>query len=447
MSSLTFFGASSTVTGSSFLLQGQTSSLVIDLGLFQEDNKTEQNNIDVLPFDTKTIGDVLITHAHLDHCGRLPLLAKEGFTGQIYMTEATRDIVSISLNDSAKIAERREAEEGKPAIYTMEDVERVMMMIKTIPYDKSFSSGEFTFIFRDAGHILGSATIEITDANGKIIVFSGDLGNTPEDIVRPTQLIDRANVVVMESTYGGERHAEEDIYAVLQHEINEVEQTQGVLIIPAFSIERTQEIIHRIGHLVAQKKINGHTPIFVDSPMAIAVTEVFKKYPNLYNDELSKDTDPFVFDSLICTQSAEESKKILQEKNPKVIIAGSGMMSGGRVHFHLRNYISRHNTRLLIVGYQAEGTLGREIVEGAKNITLFDEDVPVHATVTKIESMSSHADEPKLLNWLEHIQGVEKVFLVHGEDERRKALEEGIKAKLPTVQTYLPTKGETITLD
>ncbi len=446
MSNLTFFGASSTVTGSCSLLESGGSSVVIDLGLFQEDEKTEQENKSELPFDARSIEAVLITHAHLDHCGRLPLLAKQGFAGNIYMTKATKDIVEISLNDSAKIAERKEEEEQIEPIYTIEDVDVVMEMIKTVEYREPFKIADFEVIFRDAGHILGSASIEVHCPDGKTVVFSGDLGNTPEDIVKPTELISKAEIVVMESTYGGRNHTQEDIYALLQHEINEVEQTNGTLIIPAFSIERTQEVIHRIGHLVQQKKINASTPIFVDSPMAIAVTEIFKKYPNLYNDELAQDVEPFEYKSLISTPTSQKSKEILHTEGPKVIIAGSGMMNGGRVHFHLKNYISKHNTRLLIVGYQAEGTLGRQLEEGARQIPLFDEEVQVNATITKIESMSSHADEPKLLNWLKHIEGVETVFLVHGEDEKRRALQDKIMRDIPTVKTHLPVKGETVTI-
>lgn len=446
MYQLTFLGATGVVTGSSYHLKGQSTSLLIDFGLFQEDKKTEEQNRKSLPFEVTSLSGVLVTHAHLDHCGRLPLLAQEGYSGQIFMTQATRDIVEISLRDSAKIAERKEDEEEIEALYTTEDVEKTLEMIKPIAYDEPFQCGEFTVTFRDAGHILGSASIEIADPTGKIIVFSGDLGNTPEDIVEPTDLITKANYIVMESTYGDRKHTLEDVYAVLQHEINEIEQTNGVLIIPAFSIERTQEIIHRIGHLIEEKKISPKTSIFVDSPMAIAVTEVFKNYPHLYNKETAADSEPFEFDSLIPTQSSQESKDILHAKNPKVIIAGSGMMSGGRVLFHLKNYISQHNTRLLIVGYQAEGTLGRKIEEGARSIHIFDEEISVNATITKLESMSSHADKPKLLAWLKHISGVEKVFLTHGEEESRQNLAKAIKEELHIPSVELPQSGETVEL-
>lgn len=443
MNSLTFYGASSIVTGSSFVLTGEKTSLLIDLGMFQENDETQDRNKEELPFHVPTINYVLVTHAHLDHCGRLPLLVQNGFKGTIFMTEATRDIVEISLLDAAKIAERSEDEEP---LYTTEDVERVLTMIQTVEYETPISCGEFKAVFHDAGHILGSASIEVIDPSGKITVFSGDLGNTPEDIVKPTKQIKKAHFVVMESTYGGRNHTLEDVYAVLQHEINEVEETNGVLIIPAFSIQRTQELIHRIGHLIKEERINSNTPIFVDSPMALSVTEIFKKYPELYNEELAKDEDPFEFDTLIPTASVEESKAILKTNGPKVIIAGSGMMNGGRVQYHLKNYISKHNTRLLFVGYQAVGTLGRKILEGQRRIMLFDEEITVHATITKIDSMSSHADEQKLLYWLRNIQEVEKVFIIHGEEESRQALSDTIKTELGIQSVILPQEGQTFEL-
>jgi metallo-beta-lactamase family protein len=440
MAKLSFHGAASTVTGSCFSLTGESTHLLIDFGLFQEDAHTEELNHDLPNTDLSHVDAVLITHAHLDHCGRLPMLAKSGFQGVIYMTPATLDIAGISLTDSAKIGERKQEEENIPALYTQEDVDTVLSWVKTVDYGQTFTCGEYSIVYRDAGHILGSATIEVADKKGEIVVFSGDLGNSPEDLVEPTTRITKAQTVVMESTYGGETHTTEDIYEVLTHEIHEIEATRGVLLIPAFSIERTQEIIHRIGHLKRQNRISPSTQIFVDSPMAIAVTEIFKKYPDLYNAELAKDTEPFEFDNLTCTAKAEESKAILHVDAPKVIIAGSGMMNGGRIHFHLKNYLALHNTRLLIVGYQAEGTLGRKLLEGAKRIVLFDDEIAVHATITKIGSMSSHADEPKLLAWLKDIENVKTVFLVHGEDDRRALLAKKIKTEIPSVTVTLPTR-------
>ncbi|HRN96217.1 MAG TPA: MBL fold metallo-hydrolase, partial [Candidatus Levybacteria bacterium] len=333
-----------------------------------------------------------------------------------------------------------------PAIYTIDHVTEVLEKILIVEYDKPFTHNNFSITYRDAGHILGSASIEVTDADGKTTVFSGDLGNTPQDIIKPTTSISNGHTAVIESTYGGETHKHEDVDEVLQHEINEVEETNGVLLIPAFSIQRTQEVIHRIGHLLQQKKIKSNTPIFVDSPMAIRVTEVFKKYRALYNEKTANEENPFEFDSLFPTPGAHESKDILKTDGPKVIIAGSGMMNGGRIHYHLKNYISSHNTRLLIVGYQAQGTLGRQIEQGVRRIVLFEEEIAVNASITKIESMSSHADHPKLMNWLKSIEGLTTVCIVHGEQDRREALEKAIKTDFPTMAVHLPTKDQTIEL-
>ena len=312
--------------------------------------------------------------------------------------------------------------------------------METVKYNESFSIGAWKIIFRDAGHILGSASIELRDAGLQSIIFSGDLGNSPQDLIAPTKYITQGTTVVMESTYGDSTHPQEDASAILQEEINAIEKTHGTLLIPAFSIERTQEILHRIGHLKKDGKINTATPIFLDSPMATKVTEIFKNYPDLYNLELSKDNSPFDFPNLTYTKTIEESKAILNVKNPKVIIAGSGMMSGGRILHHLKNYISLPTSRLLIVGYQAVGTLGREIEDGAKQVTIYDEQLSVQAKIKKIDSLSSHADQRKLLLWLHKIKGVKQVFLVHGEERQRENLARKIQTDLRIQNIIMPIK-------
>ena len=438
MAKIQFLGAAGGVTGSSYLVTGNNNdTLLIDLGMFQgEDDK---NDINFLPltFDVKSLSAVFVTHAHLDHCGRLPFLIKQGFSGKIYATHATKDIVNISLLDAAKVAEEKKG----PLIYTKEEAQEVADKIEAVSYDVPLNIGSFTVFFRDAGHILGSASIEITE-NSQTIIFSGDLGNTPEDLIQPTEYISRADIVVMESTYGNTIHPQEDAVGTLQTEVNTIESSGGVLLIPAFSIERSQEILHKLGHLRKDNKISGAIPIFLDSPMAIEVTEVFKKYPNLYNSELSKDISPFDFPNLTFTKTSQDSKAILADKGPKIIIAGSGMMSGGRILHHLNNYISIPTTRILIVGYQAVGTLGREILNGAKQIRIDNQQVPVHATITNLRVLSSHADQPKLLRWLQSIQGVSKVFLVHGEDQQRAALAEKIKTDAGIEDVILPKMNE-----
>ncbi len=443
MKSVQFFGATGEVTGSGYLLISEKDEhFLIDFGMFQGSKDIELQNYAPLAFNAKNLKAVFLTHAHLDHCGRLPLLVKNGFHGKIYATDPTKQIATISLLDSAKISR----EHGSTPLYTTKDVEKTMNLFQVVPYDHPFFVEGFKITYFDAGHILGSASIKI-EQNNQSIVFSGDLGNSPEDLIKPTEKIADANFVVIESTYGDSVHPQEDVVAILRKEINEVEKSGGVLLIPAFSVERTQEIIHKIGHLKNNSLISKVTPVYLDSPMAIEVTEIFKKFPNLYNSELSHDQDPFDFAGLTCINSVEESKAIMWNKGVKIIIAGSGMMSGGRILHHLKNYISLPTTRLLIVGYQAVETLGRQLEEGAKTIELYGQIVSVNATITKLESLSSHADQPKLLNWLKNIHNVKEVFVVHGEDHQRSVLTEKIKSDIGIQNVKIPQLNQTLPLN
>lgn len=435
MKSIQFFGAAGGVTGSSYILIGDNGeSILIDLGMFQGTADEDQLNAAPLAFDVKNLKAVFLTHAHLDHCGRLPFLIKAGYTGKIYATEATKLIVHLSLMDSAALAEE---DKRKEVIYSKEDVENVSILIQPVVYGKEITIGEFIVTLRDAGHILGSASIEVKNRTQKI-VFSGDLGNTPEDLIRPTENIVSSDIVVMESTYGDRIHPQDDVSAFFQKEINEIEKTAGVLLIPAFSIERTQEVLHQISHLRKDGKIKNTTPVFLDSPMAIEVTAIFKEFPDLFNEELAHDKHPFDFSNLMFTRTVTDSKAILEVKPPKIIIAGSGMMSGGRILHHLDNYVEDPATRILIVGYQAVGTLGRAIVDGATEIELYGQKVKVRAKISQLEALSSHADQPKLLAWLKKIKGVKQVFLTHGEEESRKILAGKIKSELHIRNIELP---------
>lgn len=433
MKKIKFLGAAGGVTGSGTILTGENNSLLIDLGMFQGLDDKGGVNSAPLQFNVNDIQAVLVTHAHLDHCGRLPLLVKNGYRGKVYTTEASKAIIHVSLLDSAGLA----GENGVP-LYTEKDVEQLINLIETVPYDNGFNAGEFTITFRNAGHILGSASIEIKDKNGQIIVFSGDLGNTPEDLIPPTEYINHADFVVMESTYGDSTHPNEDPAEIIQKGINEVEKTGATLLIPAFSIERTQEVMHIIGQLKKENRVQNNTPIFLDSPLANEVTEIFKKFPELYSNELSKEENPFNFPGLSVIQTATESKDIIEVRGAKVIIAGSGMMTGGRILHHLQNYISIPSTRLLIVGYQGVETLGRDIQEGAKEIQINNEFIPVKATITSMDSLSSHADQPKLLIWLKHIQGVKKVFIDHGDANQRQVLADKIRSDIGIADVILP---------
>lgn len=443
MSKISFFGAAGEVTGSSFVLTADDQTQVlIDFGMFQGSREQIAQNYAMLDFDPSSLKAVFITHAHLDHSGRLPLLIYGGFKGKVLMTEPTRALVEVILTDSARIAEK---DMTKQPLYTIEQVDKILQMIQIVEYDRTTSIGPFTAVFRDAGHILGSSSIEITDSSStpsQKIVFSGDLGNTPQDIMNPTRYIDSADIVVMESTYGDKNHPQEDVIGIMQEEINAVEKDGGVLMIPAFSIERTQELIHRIHHMKAEGKISAEIPVFLDSPMGSHVTQIYREYADFCNDEIHAHTnDPFIFDGLRITDESYQSKKIIGVPNPKVIIAGSGMMSGGRIMHHSENYLSSPTTHILFVGYQAEDTMGRKILEGAQSVVINNENYTVKAKIREIETLSSHADQGKLLKWLGHIKGVKKVFLVHGEPEQREVLKGKITEELGITDITLPEKG------
>lgn len=438
-------GAAGTVTGSSYLLTPESGRpILIDLGMFQGSEEVEKLNYAGLACDASQIEGVVLTHAHLDHCGRLPILLPAGFKGNIWSTPATREITELSLLDSAKIGKE---DKRKPALYDKGQVEEIVKKFKTIDYDVPFYLGSCQIVLKDAGHILGSASVVVKE-NNQTIVFSGDLGNTPEDLIKATEYIDGADAVVMESTYGDSTHQGENPSEIIQAEINAIEESGGTLLIPAFSIERSQEILHRISHMKRSGKIKNETPVFLDSPMAEKTTLIFERYYQLFNDELKQDFaegDPFNFPGLVILEHRDHGK-VLEEVGGKVIIAGSGMMSGGRILSHAIEYLPRPTTRLLIVGYQAEGTLGRIILEGNKNVKIEGVEVEVKATVTETQAMSSHADQPRLLAWLKHINGVKKVIVTHGESKQRSTLADKIKTDLGIGDVVVPMMNEEISL-
>jgi len=427
MKKIAFHGASGTVTGSSYVLtRDDKDPLMIDLGMFQGPQEVSDLNYDPIKFDPSTFIGVLLTHAHLDHCGRLPLLTLNGFDKKIYMTQPTSELLELVLRDAAHISAH---DSSKTPLFNEQDIERVLALVEIVEYGKEFEVGPYSVLYKDSGHIMGSASIQLTDLHRQdgvdTIVFSGDIGNFPQDLVRPTEFFSSADVVLLESTYGGRVHTHENATTVLQEEINIVEKEDATLLIPCFSIERTQEILHRLDHLKSSGKIRQETPIFLDSPMAIKATEIYKKYRRLFNKELTEHAakdDPFDFPGLRELEHGDESIKIHNTPGAKVIIAGSGMMTGGRIVKHAFHYLKLATTRLLIVGYQGEGTLGRFLADGAAEVSIFNQMVPVYAHVRVVTSMSAHADEPKLLEWLGHIDNVRQVFLVHGDNEPRELL-------------------------
>lgn len=434
-------GAAGTVTGSGYVLtSGSGHSILIDLGMFQGPD-VDHFNYQPFDYDCSTLSGAVLTHAHLDHCGRLPILLSKGFTAPIYMTSATVDLTELSLLDSAKIAK----EDGKKVLFTKEGAIQTIKRFNPVHYRTPFTIGNFTITMRDAGHILGSAYLEVEDAKPdspiRKIVFSGDLGNSPDDLLPDIERIDSADAVVMESTYGDRLHPTSDPMDAVASEINAVEETGGTLLIPAFSLQRTQELIHMIMHLKQKGKVRQATPVFMDSPMGNAATTIYTRYPEDFNGHVKREfhnADPFAFPGVTVIHKRQGQRLIDTELGAKVIIAGSGMMTGGRIIGHAARYLPIPSTRLLIVGWQGAGTLGRELLDGSREVNIDGSAVQVKATVTDTQAMSSHADQGQLMGWLTSIKHVKKVFLTHGEDGPRKALAEKIAEDLGITDVTMP---------
>jgi metallo-beta-lactamase family protein len=444
-----FLGAAGTVTGSSYVLTSDSGeSMLIDLGMFQGPEAIEKLNYEKYDYDTSQLTGAVLTHAHLDHCGRLPFLLKGGFKGNIWMTPPTAELAEIVLMDSAKIAK----EDKDQILYDKKLATETAKQFVKVHYRDPFKIGGFNVVFRDAGHILGSASLEITDtkAEGGInkIVFSGDLGNSPEELVCPTELINSADAVVMESTYGGRYHPNDNPMDAIESEINVIENKGGTLLIPSFSLEKTQELLYAIKRLKREGRVKPDTPVYLDSPMAEKATVVYLEQSSFLNEQVQDEIGrgiPFEFPGLTIIRDYKDSKD-LQYRTGQVIIAGSGMMVGGRIVNHAANFLPLDTTRLFIVGYQAEETLGRELLEGKKEVVIEGVTIFVKAQVNSTQAMSSHADTGQLLNWLKNINGVKKVFLTHGDDEERKVLAEKIASDLQISDVVLPLLNQEFTM-
>ncbi len=448
---LTFLGGAGNVTGSSHLLSVQDMQILIDCGMYQE-RDLQGRNWEPFAFDPKQLDAVVLTHAHLDHCGLLPRLAKEGFEGTVYATEATADLAEIVLRDAAHIQaedaafkkrrherEGRESKYGYDPLYTAQDVDRLLPMLQKVPFDASRKMGTGVSLqFSRAGHILGAASVRISatrHGNTRRIVFSGDIGRSNVPILQDPQPFDGGEIVCMESTYGNRIHKRTvPISDMLVRVIQAACKAGGNVVIPSFAIERTQELLYRIGNLIREKKIPG-VPVFVDSPMATRVTEVFRQHPGLFDADtqalIARGGHPCEFPGLHFTSSVAESKALNTRAGTSIIIAGSGMCTGGRIKHHLRNNLERPESTILFVGYQAVGTLGRLLLEGLPQVRLFGETKAVHARIEKINGMSGHADQGELVSWLKGQQEKpEAVYTIHGEESAATALAERITQEL-----------------
>jgi metallo-beta-lactamase family protein len=449
MLSIQFLGAAGQVTGSKYFLRTATHrGLMVDCGLFQGPRPLREMNWNPLPIQISDVANVVLTHAHLDHTGYLPRLIASGFNGQVWCTPATFDVTNFILRDSAhlqeedaKTANRRHYSRHKPALplYTDDDVTAALGMFHVQDrHDKKVLQDDVSFEYSNAGHILGSCSVRIEkrfDDRAPIsILFSGDIGRAKPIYLNPKEAPPQADFVLCESTYGDKIHHNVEPTAELEAIMKDVIANKSVLLIPAFAVDRAQEIIFCLNALIRDGKIPA-IPTYVDSPMATSVTALYEKYPHehtISEAELQEpDKNPLSFPSLKFTQTVEDSKHLNQLQGPAVIISASGMATGGRILHHLANRLSDYRTLVLFTGYQAEETLGRDLINGAKSVSIFGEKVPVAAHVTTLTNFSAHADQLEILDWLKQMpKPPKRLFLTHGEDGPRTVLKGMIEKEL-----------------
>ncbi len=447
---ISFHGATREVTGSCYLIQTDETRILVDCGMFQGGAFCEAKNAKAFDFDPSTIDAVVITHAHLDHTGRLPRLVKEGFKGPIYLTPPTGDLAKLVLKDAYQIMMEDFKREYRPPLYQEEHIEQTLNQFKHLDYSRSVTIADLSFRLRDAGHIFGSAFVEITERGGGKATFSGDLGNENVPILRPTAQLAETDVVIMESTYGNRVHEDESTRTTkLKSVVEKTIKQKGVLIIPAFAIERTQQILYELNHLV-EKRIITPIDVYLDSPMAIGATQVIKAYPQYYDPEalqlVSHGDDMFDFPGLHICQTRDQSKAINEAAWPKIIISGSGMMNGGRILHHLVRYLSNPKSTLLIIGYQSPSTLGHRLYRGDKSVQVMGERVDVRATVTSIGAYSAHADQNKLVSWIASAaHKPSHVYCTHGEEGAAAALATRLQQEVG-INADVPRYGDIITV-
>ena len=472
---ITFLGATKTVTGSNFLVEASGKKFLVDCGMYQGHSDIEDKNYDDFLFNVQDIDFVLLTHAHIDHSGRIPKLYKEGYRNPIYAQKATCDLCSIMLPDSGHIQEmevewknkkrKRQGKEPLTPMYTAQEAIDCLEVFKAVQYDKIIDIDENIKVrFNDAGHMLGSSIIEIwanEDGKETKAVFTGDLGNNDIPLLASPTMIETADYLVMESTYGNRLHIRNDEKANLFLDIvYETLERNGTVVIPSFAVGRTQEILYELNKIkentddeefkIKYEKLM-QAPVYVDSPLAVSATEIFKENMNLFDDdvkeEMEKGDNPLEFAGLKFTKTVEESKALNESTEPAIIISASGMCEVGRIKHHLKHNLWNPNSTILFVGYQAPGTLGRKIVEGEKRVKIFGEEINVNARIEYIEGYSGHADQEWLLNFVYSFYTKPKhIFLVHGEEEGQEVLKEKIieNTKIPVT---IPSFGETYVLD
>ena len=472
---ITFLGATKTVTGSNFLVEGAGKKFLVDCGMYQGHAVDELLNEAPFAFDVNEIDFMLLTHAHIDHSGRIPKLYKEGYRNKIYAHKATCDLCSIMLPDSGHIQEaesewknrkrKRKGEKEIPPLYTQEEAEKSLEVFSPVQYDEIIDLDEnIKARFNDAGHMLGSSIIEIwITENGKQkkIVFTGDLGNNDIPLLDSPTMIESADFLVMESTYGNRHHMRNDDKAeMFLNIVSETLDKGGTVVIPSFAVGRTQEIVYEINKLKEKRNDEEFkrkyetlmkVPVYVDSPLAISATEIFRENTYLFEPEvktaMEKGDNPLEFPGLQFTRTAEESKALNENNQSSIVISASGMCEVGRIKHHLKHNIWNPNNTILFVGYQAPGTLGRKIVDGAKTVKIFGEELNVGARIEYIEGYSGHADQEWLMNFVYSFFTKPKhIFLVHGEPEGQIELKRKIQEEI-NIPVSIPAYGEKYELD
>ncbi len=448
---LTFYGGAGFVTGANFILEKKDGfKLMVDCGLIQGGDRIEDKNAKPFLYDPSTVGLLFVTHAHMDHIGRIPKLVKDGFEGVIYSTPETREIVELMFNDALSVMRYEAQKRGRDPIYEREDVQKALSLWKTIPYYEPKEFNEFKVKFLDAGHILGSAMIEI-EYKGEKILFSGDLGNSPTPLLRDTDEVKNIKYMVIESVYGDRNHeSTEGRTLKLKKILGNVIQKKGTLLIPAFSLERTQVLLYELHKLIEHGDVPS-VPVFLDSPLAIKVTDVYKNNSENFNKDIIKELKPghniFDFRNLNLTLTREESKEIDAVSGPKIIIAGSGMSHGGRIIFHEKTYLPDPSTTMLFIGFQVPGSLGRQIQDGAKEVRIFDKKVRVNAEIETILSYSAHKDSEGLLGFVENTsKDLKKVYVAMGEPKASMFLAQRIRDYLG-VDAVVPEVGQSVDLE
>ncbi|MFA7411841.1 MAG: MBL fold metallo-hydrolase [Tissierellaceae bacterium] len=465
---INFYGAAKVVTGSNYLIKTKDHNILVDCGMFQGSKEMERLNYEDFPYNPEDIDFLFLTHAHIDHSGRIPKLVKDGFRGRIITTNPTYDLCKIMLKDSAKIQEsdiewenrkrQRAGKEALEALYTIGDAEESMKYFEPYFYGQNIKiNGNIQVRFRDAGHILGSSILElwIRENNEEIkIVFSGDLGIADRPIIRNPEYIDDADYLVIESTYGDRLHESfEESTEKLIDIINTTVIRGGTVIIPSFAVGRTQELIYQLNkYYEYHPNIEQHmkVPIYIDSPMAIEATEVFQRNSSSFDEEakelILRGDNPFEFENLRYVRSQEESATLNKYRFPKVIISSSGMATAGRVRHHLKHNLWDEKNSLVFVGYQAQGTLGRILLDGKKKVKILGEEINVKAEIYDIEGFSGHADRDMLLNWIGKFKKKpKKIFIVHGEEGPAAALAEHIDRYF-NIRTIIPNLGDSFNI-